>query len=314
MRDIRKVAVLGAGTMGARIAAQLANASVPCLLLDIVPKELTRDEQAKGLALDSPRVRNRLAQAGLDAALKSRPAAFFVPESARLITIGNLEDDLTKLKDCDWIIEAVMEDLAVKRALLDKVQAVRSPGSIVSSNTSGISISSLSAGFSEDFRRHFLGAHFFNPPRYLHLLEIIPTAETLPGVVDAISRFGDVVLGKGIVVAKDTPNFIANRIGIFTTLNVLRIMQEDGYTIEEIDALTGPVLGMPKSATFRTLDIIGLDVLAHVVNNLRESLPQDERCALFQVPGLCGANDPAWTAGRQDRPGLLQKAQREKRG
>lgn len=151
VRDIRKVAVLGAGTMGARLAAQLANASVPCLLLDIVPKELTRDEQAKGLALDSPRVRNRLAQAGLDAALKSRPAAFFVPESARLITIGNLEDDLTKLKDCDWIIEAVMEDLAVKRALLDKVQAVRSPGSIVSSNTSGISISSLSAGFSEDF-------------------------------------------------------------------------------------------------------------------------------------------------------------------
>jgi 3-hydroxyacyl-CoA dehydrogenase len=286
MRDIRKVAVLGAGTMGARLAAHLANASVPCLLLDIIPKELTPDEQAKGLTLDSPPVRNRLARAGLDAALKSRPAAFFVPEAARLITIGNLEDDLAGLKDCDWIIEAVMEDLAVKRSLLEKIQAVRSPGAIVSSNTSGISISSLSAGFSEEFRRHFLGAHFFNPPRYLHLLEIIPTPETLPGVVDAISHFGDQVLGKGIVVAKDTPNFIANRIGVFTTLDVLRIMLEDGYTIEEIDALTGPVLGMPKSATFRTLDIIGLDVLAHVVRNLRESLPQDECRALFQVPAF----------------------------
>jgi 3-hydroxyacyl-CoA dehydrogenase len=284
VRDIRKVAVLGAGTMGARIAAHFANASVPCLLLDIVPKKLTPDELAKGLTLDSLAVRNRLARAGLDAALQSRPAAFFVPEAARLITVGNLEDDLGKLKGCDWIIEAVMEDLAVKRSLLAKVQAVRSPGAIVSSNTSGISISSLSEGFDEEFRRHFLGAHFFNPPRYLHLLEIIPTPETLPGVVDAISHFGDMALGKGIVVAKDTPNFIANRVGVFTTLNVLRIMQEDGYTIEEIDALTGPVLGMPKSATFRTLDIVGLDVLAHVVKNLHESLPQDERRDLFQVP------------------------------
>ena len=272
--------------MGARLAAHLANASVPCLLLDIVPKELTPEEHAKGLGLDAPPVRNRLARAGLDAALKSRPAAFFVPESARLITLGNFADDLARLKDCDWIIEAVMEDLAVKRSLLEKIQAVRSPGSIVSSNTSGISISSLRAGFDEDFRRHFLGAHFFNPPRYLHLLEIIPTPETLPGVVEAISSFGDLALGKGIVVAKDTPNFIANRIGVFTTLDVLRIMQEDGYTIEEIDALTGPVLGMPKSATFRTLDIVGLDVLAHVVKNLRASLPQDERRALFQVPGF----------------------------
>jgi 3-hydroxyacyl-CoA dehydrogenase len=284
MRDIRKVAVLGAGTMGARLAAHLSNASLPCLLLDIIPKKLTPDEEAKGLGLDSRQVRNRLARAGLDAALKSRPAAFFVPEAARLVTIGNLEDDLAALKDCDWIIEAVMEDLAVKRSLLEKIQAVRSPGAIVSSNTSGISISSLSAGFNEEFRRHFLGAHFFNPPRYLHLLEIIPTPQTLPAVADAISHFGDLVLGKGIVVTKDTPNFIANRIGVFTTLDVLRIMQEDSYTIEEIDALTGPVLGMPKSATFRTLDIIGLDVLAHVVKNLRESLPHDERRDLFQVP------------------------------
>ena len=286
MRDIRKVAVLGAGTMGARLAAHLANASVPCLLLDIVPKELTPDEQAKGLTLDSPPVRNRLARAGLDAALKSRPAAFFVPEAARLITLGNFADDLGQLKDCDWIIEAVMEDLAVKRTLLEKIQTVRFPGAIVSSNTSGLSISSIAAGFDEEFRRHLLGAHFFNPPRYLRLLEIIPTAETLPEAARAISHFGDVVLGKGIVVAKDTPNFIANRIGTFTTLTALRMMDEDGYTIEEIDTLTGPVLGMPKSATFRTLDIVGLDVLAHVVKNLRETLPQDECRALFQVPGF----------------------------
>ena len=189
-----------------------------------------------------------------------------------------------KLKDCDWIIEAVAENREIKRALLEKVQAVRAPGAIVSSNTSGISISSISEGFSEDFRRHFLGAHFFNPPRYLHLLEVIPTAETLPEVVQAISSFGDQTLGKGIVLAKDRPNFIGNRVGIFSTLSAMRIMQEDGYTIEEIDTLTGPVLGMPKSATFRTLDIVGLDVLAHVVENLREALPDDEAHDLFRLP------------------------------
>jgi 3-hydroxyacyl-CoA dehydrogenase len=284
MRDIRKVAVLGAGTMGARIAAHLANASVPCLLLDIVPKELTRAEGAKGLRLDAPQVRNRLAQAGLEAALKSRPAAFYVPEAARMITTGNLEDHLAGLQDCDWIIEAVTEDRAVKRALLERVQPLRAPEAMVSSNTSGISIASLAEGFTDEFRRHFLGTHFFNPPRYLHLMEIVPTVDTLPGVVETISRFGEAVLGKGIVLAKDTPNFIANRIGTFTTLNILRIMQEGGYSIEEIDTLTGPVLGMPKSATFRTLDIVGLDVLAQVVKTLQDSLPQDERHDLFQLP------------------------------
>lgn len=284
MRNIRKVAVLGAGTMGSRLAAHLANASIPCLLLDVVPEELTPEEEAKGLALHEPQVRNRLAQAGLNAALKSRPAAFFVPEAARMITVGNLEDHLNDLKDCDWIIEAVTEDRAVKRTLLERVQAIRAREAIISSNTSGISISSLSEGFSEEFRRHFLGTHFFNPPRYLRLLEIVPTPDTLPHVVEAVSRFGDVVLGKGLVLAKDTPNFIANRIGTFTTLNILRIMQEGGYTTEEIDTLTGPILGMPKSATFRTLDIVGVDVLAHVVKNLSESLPQDERRDLFKIP------------------------------
>ncbi|HET7841723.1 MAG TPA: 3-hydroxyacyl-CoA dehydrogenase family protein, partial [Terriglobia bacterium] len=220
MFDIRKVAVLGAGTMGARIAAHLANAGVPSLLLDIVPKELNADEQKRGLALNDARVRNRFAQSGLDAALKSSPAAFFVPEAARMITVGNFEDHLGGIKDCDWIIEAVSEDRSIKQALLEKVKAVRAPGSIVSSNTSGISIASLAEGFDENFRRHWLGTHFFNPPRYMKLLEIIPTSDTQPEVVAAISRFGEVVLGKGIVLAKDTPNFIANRIGTFTTMVV----------------------------------------------------------------------------------------------
>jgi len=286
VRDIRKVAVLGAGTMGARIAAHLANASVPSVLLDIVPRELTPQEQAQGRTLGDDKVRNRFAQAGLDAALKSRPAAFFVPEAARMITLGNFEDNLAWLRECDWIIEAVTEDLGVKRALLERVLAVRAPGTVLSSNTSGISIGSIVEGFGDELRQHFVGTHFFNPPRYLKLLEIIPTQETLPEVVEAIARFGDVALGKGIVIAKDTPNFIANRIGTFTTLRAIQVMQEGGYTIEEIDTLTGPLMGLPKSATFRTLDIVGLDVMGHVINNLRKALPEDERRDLFQLPGF----------------------------
>ncbi len=284
MREIRKVAVLGAGTMGARIAAQLANARIPSLLLDIVPKELTREEAQKGLALADPRVRNRLAESGIDAALKSRPAAFFVPEGARMIEPGNFEDHLARIKDCDWIIEAVTENREIKRALLERVEPLRAPHAIVSSNTSGISIAGIAEGMSEEFRRHWLGTHFFNPPRYMHLLEVIPTPDTLPAVLETISRFGDGVLGKGIVVAKDTPTFIANRVGTFMTMNVLRLMQAEGYTIEEIDALTGPAMGLPKSATFRTLDIVGLDVLVHVVRNLAESLPNDERRDVFALP------------------------------
>ncbi len=284
MRDIRKVAVLGAGTMGARIAAHLANASIPSLLLDIVPREPSPEDQAKGLTVHDRRVRNRFAQAGLDDALKSRPAAFFVPQNARMISVGNFDDDLGGIKDCDWIIEAVTEDRKIKRALLEKIQALRAPHAIVSSNTSGISIASLAEGFSEEFRRHWLGTHFFNPPRYMKLLELVPTRETLPEVVESVARFGDVVLGKGIVVAKDTPNFIANRIGTFMTMNVLRIMQQDGYTLEEVDALTGPAMGLPKSATFRTLDLVGLDVLVHVVKNLAESLPNDERRDVLRLP------------------------------
>lgn len=315
MRDIRRVAVLGAGTMGARIAAHLANANVPSVLLDIVPKELTPEEQAKGLTLGDPKVRNRFVHAGLDAALKSRPAAFFVPEAARMVTIGNFEDNLGWIKDCDWIIEAVTEDLGIKRALLEKVRPLRTPGAIVSSNTSGISIASIAAGFSEDFRRHWLGTHFFNPPRYMKLLEVIPTHDTLPEVLEAISRFSEVALGKGIVIAKDCPNFIANRIGTFITLNTLRIMQQDGYSIEEIDALTGPVMGLPKSATFRTLDLVGLDVLLHVVKNLREALPHDERRdLLFDVPPFVAQMMERNLLGEKTKQGFYRKAKGGEKG
>jgi 3-hydroxyacyl-CoA dehydrogenase len=288
VRDIRTVGVLGAGTMGARIAAHLANASIPSVLLDMVPTELSPAERSKGLSLNDGEVRNRFSRSGLAGALNSRPAAFFLPQANRLIRLGNFDDNLGWLKECDWIIEAVAENLSIKRALLERVMAVRAPGTVISSNTSGISISGLVEGFDEEFRRHFLGTHFFNPPRYMKLLEIIPTAETLPEVIDAVSRFGEIALGKGIVIAKDTPNFIANRIGTFTTLKALCVMVEDGYTIEEIDVLTGPAMGFPKSATFRTLDIIGLDVFAYVVTNLSESLSNDEQRDFFHLPAFIG--------------------------
>ncbi|HUX10942.1 MAG TPA: 3-hydroxyacyl-CoA dehydrogenase family protein, partial [Terriglobia bacterium] len=224
MREIHKVAVLGAGTMGARIAAHLANASIPCVLMDVVPG---------GAALDDPKARNRIAQSGLDAALKSRPPAFFVPETARLITVGNFDDHLELLRDCDWIIEAVTENREIKRSLYQRVSQFRKPGTLFSSNTSGISIQSLADGMPDDFRQHFLGTHFFNPPRYMKLLEMIPTPETLPEALETLRKFGDRVLGKGIVLAHDTPNFIANRIGTFFTMAVLHRMAEDGASIEE---------------------------------------------------------------------------------
>ncbi|HET7748067.1 MAG TPA: 3-hydroxyacyl-CoA dehydrogenase NAD-binding domain-containing protein, partial [Terriglobales bacterium] len=267
-KNIQKVAVLGAGTMGSRIAAHLANAGIQCLLLDIV---------APG---DGPR--NRVAEMGLDGARKSKPAAFFEPGLGRLITTGNFEDDLSRLASVDWVIEAVVEDLEIKRALLRKVEAARRPGSIVTTNTSGLPVSKIAEGFSEDFRRHWFGTHFFNPPRYMRLLEIIPTPQTDRAALDTISHFCDVRLGKGIVFAKDTPNFIANRIGTFSALNVMRIMQDMDLTVEQVDALTGPAVGWPKSATFRTADLVGLDVLAHVVGNLKQNV-HDERSDL-QVP------------------------------
>src|SRR5579864_3571073 len=267
MKRIHKVAILGAGTMGARIAAHFANAGVPSYLLDIVPPDA-----------DAP-ARNKIAAAGLDAAKKSKPAAFMDASLARLVTVGNFEDDLRKLADVDWIIEAVVENLDIKRSLLKRVEAIRKPGTIITTNTSGLPVGKIADGFSDDFRRAWFGTHFFNPPRYMRLLEIIPTPEADRDAIDAVSHFSDVRLGKGVVIAKDTPNFIGNRIGTFSVLNVMHLMQEMGLAIEEVDALTGQAVGWPKSATFRTIDLVGLDILGHVVSNMTTNV-HDERSDL----------------------------------
>jgi 3-hydroxyacyl-CoA dehydrogenase len=284
MLRIEKAAVLGAGTMGAQIAAHLANAGIPTLLLDIAPKEPTPEEHARGLTLESKEVRDRVARAGLETAKKAKPAPFFTAEAAALVSTGNFDDDLPRIKDCDIVIEAVVENLDIKRKLFERVEQFRKPGSVVASNTSGIPIRQIAEGFSEDFRVHFLGTHFFNPPRYLHLVELIRTEWTKPEVSCAVYGFLDKRLGKGVVVAKDRPNFIANRIGTYGALVTLRTLSEDGYTIEEVDKITGPALGRPKSATFRTFDIVGLDVLAHVARNLYEAVPEDEDRETYRLP------------------------------
>jgi len=260
MKGVHKVAVLGAGTMGARIAAHFANAGIPSYLFDIVPPDA-----------DAP-ARNKIAAAGLDAAKKSKPAAFMDAALARLVTVGNFEDDLKKLADVDWIIEAVVENLDIKRALLKKVEAVRRPGTIITTNTSGLPVGQIAEGFSDDFRRAWFGTHFFNPPRYMRLLELIPTPHSDRALMDAVSHFCDVRLGKGVVLAKDTPNFIGNRISTFSVLNVMRLMQEMDLSIEDVDALTGQAVGWPKSATFRTIDLVGLDILGHVVGNMTQNV------------------------------------------
>ena len=270
MRTIRRVAVLGAGTMGSRIAAHFANAGIPALLLDIVlPGQLNR---------------NAAALKGIDTAAKARPGGMFTDEVAQLVTPGNLSDDIPKLADCDWIIEAVTENLEIKRDLWRKVEAVRPPDSIVSTNTSGIPLAQISEGFSESFRRHFLGTHFFNPPRYLHLAEVIPGAGTDADVLSGVSAFCDRKLGKGVVPCKDTPNFIANRIGSFYGATVYKLTTEGDYTIEEVDALTGSLIGLPNSASFRLIDIVGLDIWVHVSNNLHAAVPGDPWRERFLPP------------------------------
>ncbi|MEP7271123.1 MAG: 3-hydroxyacyl-CoA dehydrogenase NAD-binding domain-containing protein [Acidobacteriota bacterium] len=309
--QIRRAAVLGAGVMGAQIAAHLANAGIPSLLLDIAPKELTPDETARGLTLESPTVRNRIAQAGLDGAKKARPAAFFSPELASLVSVGNFDDDLPRLKNCDWVIEAIIENLEIKRSLYTRVEPHLKPDAIVSSNTSGIPIAALAEGRGESFRRRFLGTHFFNPPRYLHLLELIPTAETTGEVSCFISGFCDRVLGKGVVYAKDTPNFIANRIGTFAMLDGIRIMLEGGYSIEEVDSLTGTLIGHAKSATFRTLDIVGLDTAVHVAKNLYESVPNDEKREVFKVPEILEKMVERRLLGDKTKGGFFKKVSDE---
>jgi 3-hydroxyacyl-CoA dehydrogenase len=300
-KRIEKVAVLGAGTMGSRIAAHLANAGVRSYLLDIVPPDAPADAPAA--------VRNKIADAGLDAARKSKPAAFMEAGLSRLVTTGNFDDHLGLLAECDWIIEVVVENLELKRQLLKKVEAVRKPGTIVTTNTSGLPVASIAEGFSEEFRRHWFGTHFFNPPRYMRLLEIIPTPDTDPAAIAAIAEFCSVRLGKGIVYAKDTPNFIANRIGCFSVVNIARLMQEFDYSVEEVDALTGSAIGFPKSATFRTIDMVGLDVLAHVVRNAKKlsgGKPLDERGDL-DLPAFYDQMIERKLLGDKTRAGFYKK-------
>lgn len=283
-RNIKKIAVLGSGVMGSRIACHFANVGVQVLLLDIIPKELTAEEQKKGLTLDHTTVRNRIVNTALESTLKANPAALYKKSFSARIKTGNFEDDFAKIADCDWVIEAVVENLAIKKSVYDKVEQFRKPGTLVSSNTSGIPITLMAEGRSEDFKKHFAGTHFFNPPRYLKLLEIIPTAHTTPEVLDFYTRFGDVILGKTVVICKDTPAFIANRVGIYGIMEILHATQKVGLTVEEVDKLTGPVLGRPKSATFRTGDVVGLDTLVNVANNLSAALAHDEARHLFKLP------------------------------
>jgi 3-hydroxyacyl-CoA dehydrogenase len=277
-RRVEKAVVLGAGTMGARIAAHFANAGLPCILLDIVPPGLPQGAPAEA--------RNKIVRAGLDAAKKAKPAAFFSASLAERIAIGNFDDDLARCAEADWIIEVVAENLEIKKNLLARVAQFRKPGAIVTTNTSGLPVHLIAEGMNEEFQQHWAGTHFFNPPRYLKLVELIPGPKTLSEVVETLSEFCDRRLGKGVVVAKDTPNFIANRIGTFSMLNALRLMGALGMTVEEVDACTGPVIGQPKSATFRTADIVGLDVLLHVVKNIYETVPNDESREMYRVPAL----------------------------
>ena len=294
MKRIHKVAILGAGTMGARIAAHFANAGVPSYLFDIVPPDA-----------DGP-ARNKIAAAGMDAARKSKPAAFFEPSLAKLVTVGNFDDDLKKLGEVDWIIEAVVENLEIKRSLLRKVDAVRKPGTMITTNTSGLPVGKIAEGFPEDFRRSWFGTHFFNPPRYMRLLELIPTPDTDRALLEAVAWFSDVRLGKGVVYAKDTPNFIANRIGTFSVLNVMRLMQEMDLTIEDVDALTGTPVGWPKSATFRTIDLVGLDILGHVVGNMTANV-RDERSEL-KIPDFYEQMLDRKLLGDKTKGGFYKKA------
>lgn len=283
-RIIKKVAVLGSGVMGSRIACHFANIGVPVLLLDIAPKELTADEEKKGLKLDAPAVRNRIVNSALQAAVVANPSPLYRKSEASRIKTGNFDDNLKEIATCDWVIEVVVERLDIKKSLYERVEQFRKKGTLITSNTSGIPIHLLAEGRSEDFKENFAGTHFFNPPRYLKLLEIIPTPETKPEVVDFLLHYGDLYLGKTVVLAKDTPGFIANRVGVFALLDAMQTMQKLGLTVEETDKLTGPVIGHAKSATLRTSDVVGLDTTINVANGLAQGLPNDEAKDVFVLP------------------------------
>ena len=306
-KQIRRVAVLGAGTMGSRIAAHIANAGVPVVLLDIVPPRTAADAGAAA--------RNKLVLAAIDGLKKAKPAAFYAADAARLITPGNFEDDLRLIADCDWIVEAVAENLEVKRALLTKVAEQRKAGAIVTTNTSGLPVASIVEGMPEELRRHWFGTHFFNPPRYMRLLEVIATSETDAADVQMIADFCDRRLGKAVVRSNDTPNFIANRIGTFAMLNAIRLMMEQGLTIEEVDALTGAVLGWPKTGTFRLGDMVGVDVLAHVATNFAAQAERigDER-AEVGLPAFAKEMLARQWLGDKTQVGFYKKAGKDEQG
>lgn len=309
-KPIRKVAVLGAGVMGAALVAHVTNAGLSCYLLDIVPAEPTEEEKKKGWTLDHPAVRNRFAVAGLQKALQARPKAFFSRENTELVTPGNLEDHLDRLAECDLIIEAVVENLDIKRSLFARVARVRKPGSIVTSNTSGISVAAMAEGLPEEFQQHFCVTHFFNPPRYMKLLEIVPHPKTLRQVLDTVERFCTYTLGKGVIYAKDTPNFVANRIGVEGMLYVMHTMIRDGYRIDEVDAVTGVAMGRPKTASFKTADLVGLDTLVHVSRNVYENTPGDERREIFQLPAFVREMVQRKMLGNKTGQGFYKKEKR----
>jgi 3-hydroxyacyl-CoA dehydrogenase len=285
-RSIKKVAILGSGIMGSRIACHFANIGVQVLLLDIAPKELNAEEEAKGLSLESPLVKNRIVNLAFQQTLKSKPASLYQAGFAANIQLGNFDDNLSNISDADWIMEVVVENLAIKRSLYDRVEQFRKAGTLITSNTSGIPIHLMAEGRSADFQAHFCGTHFFNPPRYLRLLEIIPTPKTDPAVVEFLLAYGETQLGKATVLCKDTPAFIANRIGVYSMMQTMKVVEELGLSVEQVDKLTSKVVGRPKSGTFRLSDVVGLDTTVHVANNLKAALTEDESKSIFELPSM----------------------------
>ncbi|SMG52773.1 3-hydroxyacyl-CoA dehydrogenase [Marivirga sericea] len=310
-RNIKKVAVLGSGIMGSRIACHFANIGVEVLLLDIVPFELTDAEKEKGLTKEDPQVRNRIVNEAFESTLKGKPASLYHKDFANRISLGNFDDDMHQIKDCDWVLEAVVERLDIKKQVFENVEKHRTKGTIISSNTSGIPIHMMLEDRSEDFQKHFIGTHFFNPPRYLKLLEIIPTPKTDQAITDFLMHYGDLYLGKTTVLCKDTPAFIANRVGIYAILKVVESMQKLGMNIDEIDKLTGPVIGRPKSATFRTSDVVGLDTLIKVANGLYDNLPNDEARDTFKLPDVIGKLEENKWLGDKTGQGFYKKTKKD---
>ncbi|AUS04209.1 3-hydroxyacyl-CoA dehydrogenase/enoyl-CoA hydratase family protein [Pseudotamlana carrageenivorans] len=310
-RRINKVAIIGSGIMGSGIACHFANIGVDVLLLDIVPNELNAKEKAQGLTLENKSVRNRIVNEALSAALKSSPSPIYHKSFASRITTGNLEDDIEKVSQVDWIMEVVVERLDIKKQVFEKLEKHRTPGTLITSNTSGIPIKFMSEGRSDDFQKHFCGTHFFNPARYLKLFEIIPGPKTADSVVEFLNQYGEKYLGKTSVIAKDTPAFIGNRIGIFSIMSLFHIVKSMDLTIEEVDKLTGPVIGRPKSATFRTVDVVGLDTLVHVANGIAENCKNDERLELFKLPNFIDTMMENKWLGSKTGQGFYKKIKNE---